>query len=256
MHPYLVSELKTAIQHQDDIGWNNVTTGFIAEAWIHVIKAYKKHHGIKDLSPENWMRRFLQASLDWSHYIWKSRCKYVHESERSSLNCFRQVLFNRWTYLLDNRHELGYHTFLLKRQGNFLFTATKRNLELWESRINKAIQATKEHNRKLIKPTIPQHFPYIKNKNKPRKVPSRRKKYMSAHRKRLQRIQALNSLLKKIKPINHHFQTRKSTSPPSSPNHFSPSSASSTSTNSSDSSYDIFTPHSALFRMIKRLRPP
>ena len=204
------------------------------------------------------MRRFLQASLDWSHHIWKSRCTYVHESDRSSLNCLRQVLFNKWTYLRENRHELGYHTFLLKRQGNFFFTATKRNLELWESRITKAIQATKEHNRKLIKPTIPQHFPYIKNKKRSQQKGSRRKPYMSAYRKRLYRIQAMNSFLKKIKPINYHFQTRKEHSPPKSfrTQLSSPSSTTSTSTNSSNSSYDIFTPHAALFRLIKRLRPP
>ena len=74
----LQKNLQTAIQHQDEIGWDNFIRGRVAKKWYVVQKDFPLSK-----SPSNWPKKLIEALIQASELIWsvRSTMKFVETTQ-------------------------------------------------------------------------------------------------------------------------------------------------------------------------------
>ena len=164
--PYY-SLILEAHNEQKKIGYAAFMSGFISQKWAAVQNHYYTIQ-VRDvkLNITRWKQSLLRLIYDFGHTAWKERCTILKAEKDSTEDArYREYLIQYHEDLVLQKNEI-LHRFdhhLLKRKRNFFTQSDRSSLEMWQVRVQSAI----EREEKAKKENIQTIEKYIQRKKRP-----------------------------------------------------------------------------------------
>ena len=101
------SNILKALNHQQDIGWDQFIRGRISIEWGHIINEFMSTSDKKDFKAETWGANLL--SINWKYIIkiWAVRCDDIHGRTNNEANIInKQKMIEEIAYIQEMNREL------------------------------------------------------------------------------------------------------------------------------------------------------
>ena len=141
--------MKRTLKRQKSIGYFNFFKGIISSSWSEVQRQYCLRNNLNYSSA--WSKHLIQALLQHSHLMWKSRCKIVHlDNIGTHEQSLRHSAFSLSQSLRSDPSALSYcHRSLLRRNYDFFFQASISTVRMWTLRTKPALKYAKSRQAQL-----------------------------------------------------------------------------------------------------------